>query len=256
MVMLLNLKPGDTVIEAGSGSGGLTMFLSRAVGPSGRILSVDLREDFSKIAKKNFLDAAATGACPKMEQQISWVVGDASDAATFDAAFDQLDAQGGTLADPEHPRLVHAVALDMIDPEKVLPVVQNVVHNDGSVVCYVPSITQAVCIMEAIEDQGLPFIHERTLEVTHREWKVKPPICRPEHASGRHTAFLVHLRRTLEGPRADDAAAAAAGGASVDMGVAAEGADNQEEVADEVATEEDEGRESGGIGGFWPFGGR
>ena len=253
MMMLLDLKPGDTVLEAGSGSGALTMFLSRAVGPSGRIISVDVRDDFSEIAKRNFMEAAAAGACPDMEQQIAWIVGNVGESATLEAGFQQLEAQGADGSPGSHgdlERLVRAVALDMMDPEAVLPVLQNVVHNDGMVVLYLPNITQVMSVMEAIAAQRLPFMHERTIEVSHREWKVRPPVCRPDHNTGRHTAFLVQLRRVL----VDTETTAASEPHHANVTATAASAEGLGHSPPQDGPSGDTGSGGGVLaGGFWPF---
>ena len=54
--------PGATVIEGGTGAGALTIALLRAVGPAGRVISYELREDFADAARKNV--AAFFGDAP------------------------------------------------------------------------------------------------------------------------------------------------------------------------------------------------
>ena len=47
-----DLGPGMTVLEAGTGSGALTLALLRFVGPSGRVVSVERRDDHAGHARK------------------------------------------------------------------------------------------------------------------------------------------------------------------------------------------------------------
>ena len=155
MVMLMNLQPGDTILEAGSGSGGLTMFCSRAVGPTGKVLSIDIREDFSTIAKRNFKEAN-----PNINH-VTWTVGNVGDADTIEAAF--LAQEKNADRDPI-PRLVSAVALDIMEPWLVLNAIGGILQDDGVLVAYVPNITQAVELLSRIEEERLPFIHETTIE--------------------------------------------------------------------------------------------
>ncbi len=54
--------PGATVIEGGVGAGALTIALLRAVGPAGRVISYELREDFAAAARRNV--AAFFGEAP------------------------------------------------------------------------------------------------------------------------------------------------------------------------------------------------
>ena len=53
IVMGADIFPGARVLEAGAGSGALTCSLLRAIGPSGRLISYERREDFATIARRN-----------------------------------------------------------------------------------------------------------------------------------------------------------------------------------------------------------
>jgi tRNA (adenine57-N1/adenine58-N1)-methyltransferase len=53
ILMKLSVRPGVTVVEAGTGSGGLTTVLAQAVGPTGRVISYEVREDMQNLARKN-----------------------------------------------------------------------------------------------------------------------------------------------------------------------------------------------------------
>ena len=52
-----------------------------------------------------------------------------------------------------------------------------------------------VTLLEQVKVQQLPYSHERTLEVLHREWDIRPPVAHPKFQQVGHTAFLVQLRR-------------------------------------------------------------
>ncbi|HKV55534.1 MAG TPA: hypothetical protein VJN94_12935, partial [Candidatus Binataceae bacterium] len=51
-----DVYPGATVIEGGVGAGAFTIALLRAVGPNGRVISYELREDFAARARRNVAD--------------------------------------------------------------------------------------------------------------------------------------------------------------------------------------------------------
>src|SRR5688500_20204726 len=53
IVQMADVFPGAHVVEAGVGSGALSMSLLRAVGDSGRLSSYERRPDFAEIAQKN-----------------------------------------------------------------------------------------------------------------------------------------------------------------------------------------------------------
>src|SRR6478609_1035030 len=53
ILALADIFPGATVVEAGVGSGALSLWLLRAIGPEGRLLSFERREEFAEVAEAN-----------------------------------------------------------------------------------------------------------------------------------------------------------------------------------------------------------
>ena len=60
-------------------------------------------------------------------------------------------------------------------------------------VCSATNITQCLEIQKHIQGVRVPLRQRACIEVAHREWLVKDPICRPKTDAGRHTGFLMQL---------------------------------------------------------------
>jgi len=170
MVMLLDLEPGMRVLEAGTGSGGLTLFLSRAVGEGGEVVSFERRPEFQKRARANVELKNVTFVPESLEEE-----------KVEEAGFD-------------------AVAIDLMEPWKVAPAVARALKPGRPAVFYLPNITQVVELLKAVKEKGVPLSHERTLEVHHRTWDVRPPVAHPDF---RQVGFLVVLRRLREAEGVD-----------------------------------------------------
>ncbi|WP_457636995.1 tRNA (adenine-N1)-methyltransferase [Oceanithermus sp.] len=168
MLMLLDLAPGERVLEAGSGSGGLSLFLSRAVGPQGRVVSYERRPAFKARAEAN---VRAWGA-----ENVDFHLGNLEEAKLAPESFD-------------------AVALDLMEPWLVLENVVPALKTGRKLVCYLPNITQVVRLIEEINERRLPLLKLRILEVVHRDWDVRPPIAHPHFRQIGHTAFLAEFSK-------------------------------------------------------------
>lgn len=171
ITMLLGLRPGQRVLEAGTGSGALTLHLAEAVGPSGQVHTVERRDAFSRRARKNVEGWGVAN--------VRFEVGDLSDV--------ELE-----------PRSYDACALDMMEPWEVLDAVARAVVPGGGVAAVLPNLTQVTALAEEVRERS-GFGLQRTLEVHHREWDVRPPIARPRFQQVGHTAFVTLLRRTAAG---------------------------------------------------------
>ncbi|WP_455904890.1 tRNA (adenine-N1)-methyltransferase [Microbacterium sp.] len=177
IVMQADIFPGAVVVEAGVGSGALSLSLLRAIGPLGRLVSFERREDFAQVARGNV--ETFFGETPD-----TWnvVVGDLADAlpAEFPA---------GT---------VDRVVLDMLAPWECMDVVADALTPGGVVLCYVATATQLSRVAEYIRGTGL-FTDPEASETMVRGWHVEGLAVRPDHRMVAHTGFLLTARRLAPG---------------------------------------------------------
>lgn len=169
-----DIFPGARVLEAGAGSGALTLSLLRAVGPQGRVISYELRDDHAEHARRNV--ETFLGAPPDNWQL---VMGDVAAADLPDGSIDR-------------------VVLDMLAPWDVLDTVSRVLIPGGVLVIYVATVTQLSQVNEALREQQC-WTEPRSWETMQRGWNVVGLAVRPQHAMRGHTAFLVCARRLAPG---------------------------------------------------------
>jgi len=174
IVMLADVCPGATVVEAGAGSGALSSALLRAVGPEGRVISFELRDDHADIAERNV--EQRFGALPQ-----NWELrrGDVIEGLT------SLDCD--------------RIVLDLPEPWTVLKAAADALHPGGIVLGYTPSVVQVMRLREAL-DADARWGLAQTNETLVRGWHVDGQAVRPDHRMVAHTAFLTTARRLADPP--------------------------------------------------------
>ena len=172
-----DIFPGATVVEAGVGSGALALWLLRAIGPAGRLLSFERREEFADVAAGNV--AAFHGGTPT---NWSLTVGDLVKE----------------LPDVAEPGTVDRVVLDMLAPWECIDEVATALTPGGVIVCYIATVTQLSRVAEAIRRTGM-FTDPDSSETMVRGWHVEGLAVRPDHRMVAHTGFLMVARRLAPG---------------------------------------------------------
>lgn len=177
IVMQADIFPGATVVEAGVGSGALSLSLLRAVGSTGRLLSFERREDFAEVAQANVETFFG-------ERPDSWrvVVGDLVAALPAEV----------------EPGTVDRVVLDMLAPWECIEAVAEALTPGGVVLCYIATATQLSRVAEFIRGTGL-FTDPEASETMVRGWHVEGLAVRPDHRMVAHTGFLLTARRLAPG---------------------------------------------------------
>ena len=165
------------VVEAGVGSGALSMSLLRAVGESGQVHSFERRADFADIAMAN-ARAFFGGDHP------AWTV----------TVGDLVDELPHAVA----PGSVDRVVLDMLAPWDCLEVVADALAPGGVLICYVATATQLSRVAEAMRDFGT-FTEPQAWETLLRGWHLEGLAVRPQHRMHGHTGFLITTSETLGG---------------------------------------------------------
>ncbi len=172
-----DIFPGATVVEAGVGSGALSLWLLRSIGDGGRLLSFERREEFSQVAEANV--ETFLGHYPPAWQV---VVGD---------LVEQLPRV-------VEPGSVDRVVLDMLAPWECIDAVAEALTPGGVVLCYIATATQLSRVAEYIRASGL-FTEPEATETMVRGWHVEGLSVRPDHRMVAHTGFLLTARRLAPG---------------------------------------------------------
>lgn len=172
-----DIFPGATVVEAGVGSGALSLWLLRAIGPTGTLSSFERREEFADVARAN-----GTAFLGDMPGNWSVTVGDLNEE----------------LPKKHQDHSVDRVVLDMLAPWECVDHAAAALKPGGVILCYVATVTQLSRVVEAIRSTG-EFTTPQPSETMIRTWHVEGLAVRPDHRMIGHTGFLVTARRLAPG---------------------------------------------------------
>jgi tRNA (adenine57-N1/adenine58-N1)-methyltransferase len=164
IIMKADLYPGARILEAGVGSGALSMVALR-VGCV--VTGYEIREDFAERACSNV--AAAVGSESSYRVEVRDV-------------YDGIDEKN-----------LDRVLLDLPEPWRALPHAEKALRPGGILLAYLPSINQTADLRAALPASG--FGLAETIEVLQRSWHIEGRSVRPDHRMVAHTGFLTTARR-------------------------------------------------------------
>ncbi len=176
--MWADVYPGARVLEAGIGSGALTIALLRAVGQQGQIVSYETRQDFARTAMKNI--ERYLGVVPNFSLQ-------------FQDVYEGIDA--GTA---EQPQWFDRVIFDLPEPWRAIPHAIQALRRGGIYLSFVPTIPQVVQTVNALEQTREVGLIE-TFETLLRTWNIKGRSVRPDHRMVAHSGFVTVARKIERG---------------------------------------------------------
>jgi tRNA (adenine57-N1/adenine58-N1)-methyltransferase len=169
IIVWADIKPGNVVVEAGTGSGALTMALSRAVGDSGKVITFEVREDHAALAAKRI-------------------------SGFFGSIPENVDLRLGSVESGLEDLAPDRVVLDLPEPWHSVPLAARNLAPGGIFCCYLPTVPQVQTVREAISESR-SFLDVMTFEMMMREWSVDGRSVRPSHRMIGHTGFITIARK-------------------------------------------------------------
>ena len=165
ILMKMSIKPGQTVMEAGTGSGGMTTILAQTVGPTGRVISYDVRDDMQTLARRNLERLGLEGRVTLKQRDIA-------------EGMDETDAD--------------AFFLDVPNPWDYVAQVRKALKGGGFFGSILPTTNQVSTLLVALQREAYEFVE--VCEVLLRYYKTVPERLRPTDRMVAHTGFLVFGR--------------------------------------------------------------
>ena len=157
------LSSGELVIEAGGGSGALTLALAQAVAPNGRVVTFENNSKHFKIAKRNVSMSPWSKIVDIREEELN------NDTEIIPTA---------------------SIVLDLPNPWDIIFWAQKSLRVGGFLICYLPTINQVQKLVEALEGwQEIEIV-----EIIQRSWQSKQNALRPQSSMLGHTGFIVSAR--------------------------------------------------------------
>lgn len=166
IIYLAGISPGDTVLEAGTGSGLLTTFIANAVGPGGHVVSYDRKKEHQRVAGEMIERA-------NLAERVTLKIKD------INSGFDETDA--------------NSVILDLPEPWEALAPAIRALGAGGRIVAYTPTYNQLERVVNSMRDSGLAEIY--SAELLERPLHVGEGGTRPSFEMLGHTGFITGCRK-------------------------------------------------------------
>lgn len=165
IVHRLSLHAGSRVVEAGTGSGGLTTALAWAVMPTGLVFTHEVRPDIYQVARENLSRLGLLSF-------VHMFLGDIED---------------GFQADD-----VDAVFLDVREPWNYLPHARRALRPGGFFASLLPTANQVIELLRGFDRHH--FADVSVEELILRRYKATPERFRPDDNLVGHTGYLIFAR--------------------------------------------------------------
>ena len=179
ILVTMGVGPGQTVMEAGTGSGSMTTALAYAVGPEGRVISYEVKQDMQNLARKNL---ARFGLDPRVDFKLRDIA----------EGFDETEAD--------------SFFLDVPNPYDYMLQIRSALKPGGFLCCLIPTFNQVEKTLLALRQNRFAFVE--VCELLLRYYKPEPSRLRPTDRMVAHTGFLIFARRIepSEDPRGKELA--------------------------------------------------
>ncbi len=172
ILVTADIFPGARVLEAGTGTGALTLAVLRAVGPEGMVVSYDAREEFLEAARRNISDTLG-----RIPDHVVLKLGDAY------AGFEERD--------------MDRVLLDLAEPWQAAPGARESLRPGGLLFAHCPNVSQVQRFFDCLRElRGFGMLE--VFELLQRGWTVRGRSLRPSHRMVAHTGFLCFARRIAD----------------------------------------------------------
>jgi tRNA (adenine57-N1/adenine58-N1)-methyltransferase catalytic subunit len=175
ILVTMGIRPGQHVLEAGTGSGSLTTALAYNVGPQGHVTTYEQRFETQRLAQKNL---ARLG----LDERVTFKLRDIA------GGFDE--------------RNVDALFLDLPNPYDYIPQVRQALMPGGFFGTILPTTNQIVRLLEALKRENFAFIE--VVELLLRYYQAEPEKFRPVDRMIAHTGYLIFARPIIPAAKPGD----------------------------------------------------
>jgi len=166
ILIQMGISEGQKILEAGTGSGAMTIAMATLVGEQGQIVSYEKTPDTQNLARKNLERAG-------LASRVTFKLRDIQEG------FDETDAD--------------AFFLDVQNPYDYIEQVRATLKPGGFFGSLMPTYNQVEKVLYALKKNNFAFVE--VCELLLRYYKTNPARLRPTDRMVAHTGFLVFGRK-------------------------------------------------------------